>query len=104
MSHRVFVDRLGLPWEVWDVIPGIAERRAGIERRDLTREVDDRREQSGAWIGVRHEFAEGWLCFQNGAEKRRLAPIPRDWERLADDDLLRLMDSAKPAGVQSRSV
>lgn len=104
MSHRIFHDRYGLPWEVWDVIPGMAERRAGIERREMSRTIMDRREPSGYWIGVRHELAEGWLCFQNGAEKRRLAPIPPDWDRLPEDELLRLLEAAKPAGAQSRSV
>lgn len=104
MSHRTFTDRLGLPWEVWDVIPGVAERRAGIERRDSARVVYDRRDGGGPWIGVRRELAAGWLCFQNGVEKRRLAPIPVDWERLTDAGLLDLMESATPAGAQSRSV
>jgi hypothetical protein len=25
-------------------------------------------------------FANGWLCFESGHEKRRLAPIPTGWE------------------------
>lgn len=104
MAHRTFFDSHGLPWEVWDVVPGIAERRAGIERREGDRAFLDRRSSNGHWIGVRHEFVEGWLCFQNGIEKRRLAPIPANWDRLSDDELLHLMQSAQPAGAQSRSV
>lgn len=104
MAHRTFHDRYGLPWEVWDVIPGMAERRAGADRRDMMREIMDRRQPHGYWIGVRHELADGWLCFQNGAEKRRLAPIPAAWERLPEDELNRLLEIAQPAGIQSRSV
>jgi hypothetical protein len=25
-------------------------------------------------------LSDGWLCFESGSEKRRLAPIPSGWE------------------------
>jgi len=33
------------------------------------------------------EFSHGWLCFELGNERRRVAPIPADWERLSEQDL-----------------
>ena len=39
----------------------------------------------------------GWLCFDSPVEKRRLFPIPEGWDRFADDELLRMCRSARPA-------
>ena len=33
------------------------------------------------------DFARGWLCFERRDERRRLAPIPDNWENLPDRDL-----------------
>ncbi|HST62622.1 MAG TPA: hypothetical protein VLK84_28210, partial [Longimicrobium sp.] len=41
---------------------------------------------SGA--NVRPQYANGWLSFQRGPERRRLSPIPMDWEH-ADDGQVR---------------
>jgi len=43
--------------------------------------------------GVRAEFAAGWLCFQCGGERRRLAGIPAEWELMPDELLLQLLTS-----------
>ena len=43
------------------------------------------------------EMAGGWLCFDSPVEKRRLFPIPEGWDRFADDELLRMCRSARPA-------
>jgi len=56
------------------------------------------------------EFSEGWLCFDRGNERRRLAPIPADWERLSEHELSRLWTTAmrvirvEPIGVMRRMV
>lgn len=97
MAHRIFSDRDGVLWEVWDVYPGWADRRQGMERRELSRAHGaDRRAQLGQRIGVRAELASGWLCFRGAGEKRRLAPIPTDWDGL-DDAQLALMVSTLPS-------
>jgi hypothetical protein len=59
------------------------------------REIED---EDGVWMvfsteprsgaNVRPQYANGWMSFQRGPERRRLAPIPMDWEH-ADDDQLR---------------
>jgi hypothetical protein len=58
------------------------------------REIPD---DGGAWVvfgtrphsgaNVRPRYAEGWLSFQRGVERRRLAPIPDDWENASDIQL-----------------
>ena len=43
------------------------------------------------------DFADGWLCFDRGDERRRFAPIPADWENLQDRELSRMWERAKRA-------
>jgi hypothetical protein len=43
------------------------------------------------------DFADGWLCFDRGDERRRLAPIPVDWENLPDGELSQMWARAKRA-------
>lgn len=55
--------------------------------------VDD----DGVWIvfstqprsgaNVRSRYADGWLSFHRGSERRRLAPIPDGWDHAADDQM-----------------
>lgn len=58
-------------------------------------------------------FREGWLVFESPREKRRLAPIPANWESLSDESLAALSTRAvtqtprpksaetKPTGIAS---
>ena len=39
----------------------------------------------------------GWLCFENEAEKRRLTPIPADWQRCTARELEQYLHAAKRA-------
>ena len=43
-------------------------------------------------------FREGWLVFESANEKRRLAPVPSDWEALSADALKSLCGKASPQG------
>jgi hypothetical protein len=62
---RGFTDSTGVDWRVWEVFPTqtghvfIASSHASLKETP---------------------FANGWLCFESPAEKRRLAPIPDGWE------------------------
>lgn len=67
MNTRRCTDRSGIVWDVFEVYPG-SEGRA-LER-------------------VPVEFRAGWLCFQSETERRRLAPIPRDWAEWDERALL----------------
>jgi hypothetical protein len=50
------------------------------------------------------EWADGWLCFKSRAEKRRLAPVPDGWTEMADADLERLCQAAKPTRSPRRLI
>jgi hypothetical protein len=68
---REFLDREGVHWRVWATVP-----------THLNAVADDLR--------------TGWLTFVSGAQRRRLAPIPRNWESM-DDERLRLAVAAATA-------
>ena len=92
VAHQCFTDSLGRQWDVWDVVPSRVERRraegtwewGGVERRT--------RLEHRARIGER--WAHGWLAFESDGEKRRLAPVPRDWHKLTAAELERLCGEA----------
>ena len=65
MGLREFEDGRGGRWRVWDTVPM-------------------RRDAMGG-------FRSGWLTFDNGSERRRLAPIPPTWEELPDERLVLLL-------------
>jgi hypothetical protein len=70
MAMREFVDAAGTRWLVWDTVPA---RAAGLG-----------------------EFAGGWLTFDDGAERRRLAPVPDGWAAFPDARLALLLRLAAP--------
>src|SRR5213078_4326673 len=41
-------------------------------------------------------FRGGWLVFESAGEKRRLAPVPANWETRSDDALAALCAKASP--------
>ena len=102
MGYRSFKDSNGVDWDAWDVIPTLAERRVEDRRhgrqwipfRDRRRA--DRRILMGRRAVMASGLAGGWLCFEGGAEKRRLSPIPSDWSRCPDEQLEAYCRSARP--------
>jgi len=72
MALREFDDEAGTRWIVWDTIP------------DST-------------IGLANEYRRGWLTFDNGTDRCRLAPIPPDWTDLPSDRLMLLLRVARTA-------
>ncbi|MGH7637153.1 MAG: hypothetical protein ACREOK_05835 [Gemmatimonadaceae bacterium] len=98
MPYRTFEDSAGAEWRVWDIVPRLSERRVGTasDRRVEIKAIsfaDRRREQRRtpqapvARARLRGTYAQGWLCFENDYEKRRLSPIPDDWTTCDDDRL-----------------
>ena len=71
MAYREFRDAAGATWTVWETYP---TRPGAID---------------AAWRG-------GWLTFESGEIRRRLAPIPRGWND-APDSRLDLMCRAAEA-------
>lgn len=64
---RAFTDSRGVEWRVWSVEPNM----------NVMASTADAMSQSSL---KNTAFANGWLCFESDAEKRRLAPIPEAWE------------------------
>ncbi|HEU0054828.1 MAG TPA: hypothetical protein VFQ39_16700, partial [Longimicrobium sp.] len=106
MPLRTFVDRAGVEWQVWSVIPGARadERRSGYDRRSPDpvfgspgaerRSGGDRRAVHAALSSA---LTGGWLVFECPTERRRLAPIPPGWDRCDVPSLERLRDRARLA-------
>jgi hypothetical protein len=98
MPYRTFEDSTGMDWQVWDIVPRHSERRIvnALDRRIEIKPIsfaDRRKEQRRvpqaqiARARLRGTYAQGWLCFESDAEKRRLSPIPEDWTTCGDDRL-----------------
>lgn len=58
MGYREFADDGGTSWRAWDTHPMAASTLRSVSP----------------------EYAGGWLTFESSQERRRLAPIPPDWE------------------------
>jgi hypothetical protein len=106
MVQRTFADPDGTLWNVTAIQPQLTERRhakrriasnvvlpSGAERRSLP----DRRHMHEVRAPVRDGFEQGWLVFDNGQVKRRLAPVPAGWEQMTTPELQALCAKAKPS-------
>jgi hypothetical protein len=88
---REFTDTKGTFWRVWDVYPSERGKAGSSDREVATAELKGRFRSA--------ELAEGWLCFESPSERRRLAPIPPEWE-LCEIGALEAM--AERAGFSSQ--
>jgi hypothetical protein len=78
MALRVFADAQGIQWTVWATRPD--------------------------WRGgVPDELKDGWLTFQSGDSRKRLAPIPRDWEEASVTRLQLYCAAADPISGPRKS-
>lgn len=77
MALRIFADRDGQKWRVWNVQP------------------------TASGFAVRPDFQEGWLCFQrlDGTCRCRLSvtEVPPQWDVLPDEQLDALRRTAEPS-------
>jgi hypothetical protein len=120
VASRFFTDSTGTQWTVWDVRPDPRDRRSGDDRRsgrerrtDPTRlrQVDrsdrragvDRRVTARTRVVVQAGYEHGWLCFSGASQRRRLAPIPPDWEQCSDAALEGYCTRAGVVAPSSRS-
>lgn len=85
---RGFTDSTGVEWRVWEVLPSSTGRAGGD-----THSLPSLKETP---------FADGWLCFESQAEKRRLAPIPVGWEFREIPLLEALCHQATPVPARRR--
>jgi len=104
MGYRTFVDRDGSYWQVWDSQPTRVERRMTAERRKPRlfpwreterRSGQDRRVTNQRRITLAEGYGSGWLTFESLSEKRRLLPIPSQWETMSQGELRALCEKAK---------
>jgi len=105
MAYRTFVDHNGSYWQVWDSQPTRVERRlSGGDRRHPRhfpwngperRRGSDRRLTSQRRITLSEGYGSGWLTFESLEEKRRLVPIPSEWDKLSQAELRMLCGKAK---------
>ena len=72
MAYREFVAGDGREWRAWDTYPA-----ANLPR------------------GVASPMIHGWVTFEHGTERRRLAPPPREWADASDDQLRAWLDAAR---------
>lgn len=85
---RGFRDSAGVEWRVWEVLPNQAlAESGGITSRSSLKDTP---------------FANGWLCFECENEKRRLAPIPTNWEKQDGTRLESLCQQAAAVPVRRR--
>jgi hypothetical protein len=76
-THRVLTDARGVRWDVFAVYP---EPRPSPHSQ------------------LKGTFQQGWLCYDSGTEKRRLSPIPENWQSFSDEELERLAHRAEVGG------
>src|SRR3954464_14569655 len=85
---REFTDKKGTKWRVFDVYPtGPSSALGQVDAMDRLNAFPSK------------DHAHGWLCFESTDEKRRLTPIPPEWEIC---DPARLDDFCGGAGYVSR--
>ena len=92
MAHRSFRDEIGREWDAWEVVPTAVERRIATS---VARPPNvERRRAQETRVLVPDRLQRGWLAFQSGRERRRVAPIPCDWEEMTGAELLELLHQA----------
>lgn len=109
---REFTAPDGRMWRVWQVVPTcygtVYDRPRHRERRGQDvllykgpeRRRSERRKGLPAMrpVVIVPELQRGWLTFESGGVKRRLAPPPPHWEQLTDAELVRAWAQASPVG------
>jgi hypothetical protein len=80
MPLRSFTDDNDVTWQVWDVRPSQPDL---IERRKIRAEPPSGAEERRAGAGL----ATGWLAFESEHTRRRLAPIPPEWQDASEEQL-----------------
>ena len=71
VAIRDFTDSTGVRWRVWAVVPTNP-------------------------ASVNDDLREGWLSFDSANERRRVGPIPKDWEKMPAERLELLCRIATP--------
>ena len=94
MTHRKIKDGDGRAWDVWEVYPSAVEQRMSGEHPAVPTLDGNKTRRREMRVVVPAALQQGWLAFQAGDDRRRLAPIPENWIALDDAALMVLLDSA----------
>jgi hypothetical protein len=83
VAVRNLVDPAGVEWQIWEVTPSRASR-------------------TGALLSA---YRDGWLAFESvdGSRHRRLPGFPRDWTRLTNLELEKLLARAEEVRRKRRT-
>lgn len=97
LALREYVDPSRVEWQVWHVVPTTrtATPPVAVERRkraDPHYPGDRRRKR----FTLTPAMESGWLCFESAGEKRRLVPVPEDWEVCSEARLRAYLEAAQP--------
>jgi hypothetical protein len=86
---RRHIDASGKSWNVWDVPPRFSNKRSNEERRNTPGHHEPERRHLGERrvTTAPPEWVHGWICFEDADEKRRLCPMPEEWETASDQQL-----------------
>ena len=103
MASREFTDERGRLWRVWEVQPESLERRMASDPH--LRPAIERRRAPQLRVKVSNpHMVHGWLAFEIQSERRRLAPIPDQWEQMSVTELRELLARARPSGPVRRLI
>ena len=97
MALREYTDAAGVAWQVWHVVPttrAIVPVIPGDRRRQADGDFPVERRRRG--LALTPGMEGGWLCFECAAQKRRLAPVPLDWETCRDEVIAWYLSRATP--------
>lgn len=102
MTVRTLTDAAGRVWQLWAVVPGRA-RTVGLDTGRMPNVWGGAASATLAQAASTGDDG-GWLVFMHETERRRLAPIPPEWEDLDEVQLRRLLLSAAGTGGPSPNV
>lgn len=94
MALREFRDDDGKLWQVWRTMPSAGSKMTyrGPNRRGSGSPEDapllDRRGVNRLRRVLLAELQNGWLCFESQGEKRRLVPVPANWDTCSEAQLV----------------
>ena len=96
MALREYIDASGVSWQVWHVVPTTRAITPVISKERRVRVAGDFPAERRRRVTLTPGMEGGWLCFECAAQKRRLTPVPSDWESCPDDALARYLERATP--------
>ena len=108
MGYRVFTDSQGTEWQAWDVVPQLTERRessAAYASCRCSTPIGAANPSDGSSADAgrcsRRDSTAGGCASRRAHEKRRLTPIPNDWQRCRRG-AARAVSSSRPSARRVR--